>query len=127
MENIKPVRIIDMNDFGWDGTLTIRAPNARKNNEFKNAMSKYLRYERGNMVLKEDVPMGDMEIAMAMSYVRDAPFQTTIEGFLGFCDMLDDQGGDSSALLDTIQRCIMEVDGDSPFADSPSAGTESSE
>jgi hypothetical protein len=83
-------------------------------------------YSRGEPIMKDNIPLGDMEIAMAMSYIRSAPFPTTVNGFLDYCDTIDDNGGDSAALLEAIQKAMLEIDDDSPLSDSPSAETESS-
>jgi len=128
MESIKPVRMIDLAAFGGEGEIEMRAPNMRKQNEFKNTISKYVKVNRNmeSVEMKDELPMGDLEIAMAMSYTWKAPFGTTITGFLNYCDELDENGGDSLALFQAMQKAIAEIDADSPFAGSQSAGTESS-
>ena len=120
MESIKRIITIDLTEYGAEGTIEMRAPSLRKQNEFKNAMGKYLNLGSDRTFeLRDDLPMGDLEIATMMQYVFKAPFRTTVAGFLDFTDEMEPEM--ASALFKRMSAGMQEIDGSSPFADSPSA------
>jgi len=92
-------------------------PSARKQNEFKNQMGRYIKMDKGQKTLADSAPIGDIEIAMAMLYVSKAPFATTVEGFLKYTDDMEPE--QSSALIARLNEAMMEIDGSSPFVGSP--------
>ena len=125
MEILKTVKQIDLADYGMEGVIVMRKPNARKTNEFYNAMGRYMNFGHGQPTLKDNAPLGDIQVATLMQYVYEAPFPTTVEGFLAFTDTMDPDA--SSALWLAINEGMQEVDNGGPLADSPSAETASSE
>lgn len=125
MEQIKRIITIDLAEYGKEGIIEMRSPSLRKQNEFKNAMGKYVKIVQGRQVQMSDaMPLGDLELAMAMQYVFKAPFKTDIESFLNYTDDMDPEK--ASALLARINQGIKEIDENGPFAGSPSAENVSS-
>ena len=119
MEQIKRIISIDLTEYGKEGIVEMRSPSLRKQNEFKNAMGKYVDLNNRDAMLKDTVPMGDLEIATVMQYVFRAPFRTSINGFLEYTDDMEPEA--STALFKRMSEAMREIDGSSPFADSPSA------
>ena len=125
MEEIKRIITINLAEYGKEGIIEMRSPSLRKQNEFKNAMGKYVKVSQNRVIEMSDcVPLGDLEIAMTMQYVSKAPFRTTIEGFLAYTDDMDPDA--ANALMERLNEAIKEIDASSPFADSPSAETATS-
>ena len=126
MEQLKKIITIELADYGMDGQIIMRQPSLRKQNEFKNTMGKYMKFTQGSAPqMSDNVPLGDLEIAMLMQYIYQAPFRTTIEGFLSFTDDMDPAM--AKELMARLNDALKEIDESSPFVSSPSAETESSE
>ena len=125
MEQLKTIIEIDLSEYGKEGTIEMRAPSLRKQNEFKNAMGKYVRMTQNKeMSMSDNIPVGDLEIAMLMQYVFRAPFKADIEGFLSFTDGMEPFF--ANALMKRMNEAIVTIDESSPFVNSPSAETENS-
>lgn len=123
--DIKRSIMIDLRDYGAEGAVEMRKPSLRRQNEFKNQITRYFVINGDEKTLKPDAPIGDLELLMMLQYVYSAPFATTIEGFLRFTDVMDpDQ---ASALLARMNDCTRELIAYSPFVQSPSQETESLE
>ena len=125
METIKRIINIDLKEYGSDGEIVIRMPSARKQNEFLNATSKYVVQSENGRTLKDGAPLGDIQILTMLQYISKAPFSISINGFLDFTDSLEPE--QSIELQRRIEEAIKEVVNGSPFAGSPSMGTDSSE
>lgn len=126
MEEIKRIITIDLAEYGKEGIIEMRSPSLRKQNEFKNAMGKFIRISQGKRVeMSDTVPLGDLEIAMAMQYVYKAPFRTDIQSFLTYTDDMEPEK--ATALLNRLNQGIQEIDESSPFGGSPSAENASSD
>ena len=118
MEEIKRIITIELADYGMEGIIEMRSPSLRKQNEFKNAMGRYIKLSQGRQVqMSDNVPLGDLEIAMAMQYIFKAPFKTDIESFLNYTDEMEPEK--ATALLKRLNEGIKEIDSSSPFVESP--------
>lgn len=122
MEQMKDSIVIELSDYGMTGQIVMMRPNGRKIRDFYNSMGRYINKGRGNeMSLKDDAPLGDIQIATVLQYVYDAPFEATIDGFLGYSDSM--RPGDSARLWADMSANMEVIDKGGPLADSPSAET----
>lgn len=121
---------IDMGEYGKEGEkVVLSKPSFRMQNNIRNQL---LKEGLGNPDDKESRKDRQFDLALyaALSTVRSAPFPVTLEGFLDYCDSLDEveygKGAEFGARLileaEHIQSGKM-----SPFADSRSAEKQSSE
>jgi hypothetical protein len=121
---------IPLGEFGFDGAVTMSKPTFRRVNEARNAISNVTKLRRdGTANVIERTNIGDIAIINVLAYVRTSPFPPTLEGFLDFCDVLDDASiGSAQKLWDRMSDAVEKIEaGDtSPFADSPTQEKESS-
>ena len=118
MEGIKRIISIDLTEYGMEGAIEMRKPSLRRQNEFKNAVSKYIRVSQDRQLsVTETIPMGDLEILMTLQYISKAPFAVTLEGFLEYTDGMEPEC--AVALMDRMGECVKEIDESSPFVGSP--------
>lgn len=103
---------IDLTRYGQPGTVELGAPTFRRRTELSNEMSRRMGIEQGKSGLKIDsIPSGDLNILQRMAYVRSAPFSPTVEGFLEYTDLMDEQDpGSADALWDAICEAIERID-----------------
>ena len=125
MDQVKKVIIINMEEYGMEGLVEMRKPSPRKQNEFKNAVSKYYDFMQGEKTLKADAKIGDLELLMMLQYVARAPFPTTVEGILSYTDKMDPDY--ANEFMAKIEEGTKELIAYSPFVQSQSAGAENSE
>lgn len=113
---------IPLGEFGYEGAIAMSKPSFRRLNDAKNAVSNVtkLRNVDGQAVI-EKTNIGDIEIIGVLAYIRSAPFPPTLEGFLGFCDTLDNaEIGAAQRLWNKMAETAKRIDeGEtSPFVDS---------
>lgn len=114
--NINPQCIIDLTEYGMDGQIVMGPPTLRKRIMFQNGM-------------KDNLPSGDMAIRMLILYVRSAPFELTPNGFLDYCDRMDENRiGSAKDMFTRMEAIAVSIEkGElSPFAESPSQETATS-
>ena len=114
--DVNPQCIIELGEYGTDGRIVMAPPTFRKRIQFQNDSRK-------------ELPSGDMAIRMILLYVKEAPFEPTQDGYLDFCDMLDERNLGAAKDLFTRMEAIavsLEKGEMSPFAPSPSQETASS-
>lgn len=124
MEPIKKVIIIDLSEYGAAGQIVMRKPSPRRQNEFKNQISRF--YDNiQTKTLKPNAALGDMEMLMTLQYISEAPFPINLEGYFQFTDAMDPDYAD--ALNTRIGEAAQELIKYSPFAGSPPQETNPSE
>ena len=124
MEDIKKIIRINLEEYGEEGVIVMRKPSPRKQNMFKNQISKFFS-DFETKTLKPDVALGDMEMLTMLQYISEAPFPITQEGYFDFTDKMDPDYAD--ALNTRIEGAVQELIKYSPFAGSPSQETRTSE
>ena len=105
------IKQIDLSAFGGEGVMEVSLPTLSMKVKLKNELGKRARMKvvDGEQILTYD-DMGDVEILKTLSYVRSAPFQTTVRGFLAYCDSLDAvQVGNGEKLLQAIADAVAEL------------------
>lgn len=121
---------IPLGEFGYDGAVTMSKPTFRRTNDARNAISNVTKLRReGNANVIEKTNIGDIAIINVLAYVRSSPFPPTLDGFLDFCDMLDNANiGSAQKLWDKMSDAVEHIEaGDtSPFVDSPTQVKENS-
>ena len=122
---------IGLERYGVEGQIVLSAPGLRRMNEMKNAVGKSATISRvGGEVTLENALQGDLELLSILVYVEKAPFRPTVEGFLAFCDKLDERNnGDSLVLFEEMKEKVGLIDerSASPLADCPSQETQNSD
>lgn len=122
---------IGLERYGVEGQIVLSAPGLRRMNEIKNAVGKSATISRvGGEVTLENALQGDLELLSILVYVEKAPFRPTVEGFLAFCDKLDERNnGDSLVLFEEMKEKVGLIDerSASPLADCPSQETQNSD
>ena len=120
--------IIDLGEYGKEGIIEMGEPSMRNLTMRDNALGNctVTKMVDGVPVVME-TRIGDADIVNTLVYVRKAPFNNTVKGFLGYCDTM--VPGKDSALFKRMKEIRVEIEEGkaSPFADSPAAGTESSD
>ena len=118
-----------MSDYGQTGTIEMCKPSMRKKVMMKNELGRCTETEvvNGQTVIK-DARVGDAEIVRLMAYVNKAPFQPTLNGFLTYCDQMDEKDfGSAERLYQDIILTVEEIDKEAgPLGDSQPAETPSS-
>lgn len=121
---------IPLGEFGYEGAIAMSKPSFRRLNDAKNAISNVTKLSTVNgQAVVEKTNIGDIEIIGVLAYIRSAPFPPTLEGFLKFCDTLDNaEVGAAQRLWNKMVETVKKVDeGEtSPFADSQDQEKESS-
>lgn len=128
--DVRTVISIDLAEYGGDGIMEMGMPSFRKMNEIRNETSKYIRLMKAkDSAYMEGLQQGDLEILSVLMYVRKAPFTCSIEGWLRFCDRLEENDITAShRLFSRMQEVMREFEAlDSPFAPSQAAESASSE
>lgn len=119
--------IIDLGEYGKEGIIEMGEPSMRNLTMRDNALGNctVTKMVDGVPVVME-TRIGDADIVNTLVYVRKAPFNNTVKAFLDYCDTM--VPGKDSALFKRMKEIRKEIEEgkDSPFADSPAAGTESS-
>ena len=92
MADIQQLTKMDMTEFGMVGEVILGPPTLRRSVETKNALGNCTKTHLvdGKPVIDE-TSLGYVDIIITLSYVRSAPFRPNLEGFLHYCDMLDDK------------------------------------
>ena len=121
MEPIKKVVNIDLSEYGIEGRIEMRKPGPRKLNQMLNDMGAFMQMgPNGEPRLKDDIPFGDLQVAMILRYTYSAPYGNTKESFWEFMDTVEALDVDkANALYKRLADGAKEVADDSPFAGSP--------
>ena len=104
-------KIINLVEFGGEGVVEVAPPTLSKKVALKNELGKRARMKivDGEQTLLYD-DIGDVEVLKALAYVRSAPFPTTLNGFLAYCDKLDEvKNGNGEALFAALNKAVEEV------------------
>lgn len=121
---------IPLGEFGFDGAVTMSKPTFRRVNDARNAISNVTKLRRdGNANVIERTNIGDIAIINVLAYVRTSPFPQTLEGFLNFCDILDEADvGSAQKLWEKMSDAVEKIEAGetSPFAGSQTQEKESS-
>lgn len=130
MVDVQQMTTIDLTEFGMAGEMVIAPPTLRKTIEMKNAMGNCTKTHLvdGKPVVDE-TRLGDVDVIMALAYVRSAPFRITLDGFLSYCDLMDSRSFGSAEKLYERMNEIIDTYRDgakSPFVNSQDQGTENS-
>lgn len=128
--DVKTIVDIDLAEYGGEGIMQMGMPSFRKMNEIRNETSKYIRLMKAkDSAYMEGLQQGDLEILSVLMYVRKAPFTCTIDGWLRFCDRLEENDITAShRLFARMQEVMREFEAlDSPFAPSQEAVNATSE
>lgn len=128
--DVKTIVSIDLAEYGADGIMEMGMPSFRKMNEIRNETSKYIRLMKAkDSAYMEGLQQGDLEILSVLMYVRKAPFTCSIDGWLRFCDKLEQEDITAShRLFSRMQEVMREFEAlDSPFVRSQGAESASSE
>ena len=128
--DIQQLMKIDMAEFGMVGEIILGPPTLRKTIEMKNAMGNCTRTHLvdGKPVI-DDTLLGDVDVIIMLSYVRSAPFKVTLDGFLHYCDLLDEREiGLGQKFYDKLAVMIepYKEGAKSPFVNSQDQATENS-
>lgn len=119
---------VELSDYGGEGTVELCAPSLRKVREAQNIVGKYSKFNtRTGENIVDGSHISDIQIIGLMSYIRKAPFDTTLDGFLDYGDILDEKTpGSATRLMNDLISVARGIDnGDvSPFVPSPEAETE---
>lgn len=122
---------IDMAEFGQEGIVRVAAPTFRKRMEFTNDVSQRLNVEQRKQGIEvKNLPIGDWNILQRMLYIREAPFPTSLDGFLAYTDRMDSEHpGSADAFWEVLGEAIQSIDEgtSSPLEPSQGAGTQSSD
>lgn len=130
MTDIQQLTKLDMTEFGMVGEIILGPPTLRKTVEMKNALGNCTKTHLvdGKPVVDE-TSLGDVDIIITLSYIRTAPFRTDLNGFLHYCDMLDEKEvGLGQKFYDKLAMMIKpyQEGAKSPFVNSQEAVTENS-
>lgn len=120
MEQVKKIITIDLSEYGAEGTITMRKPSPRKQNEYMNALSKYV--DVSTKKILPGAPIGDLELLSVLQYISEAPFKMSVEGLLRFTDDMDPDR--AIEFVEKLKESTKEIAGYSPFAQSPSISPE---
>lgn len=127
----KAVITIDMAKYGQSGMVEVCAPSFRKRTMMSNELTRRIVMEQTRTGTKvQNIPAGDWGIMQKMLYIRTAPFQTDVEGFLAYTDVMDAANpGSADAFWDDLDEAIEKIDSGeaSPLGASPEAGIPSSD
>ena len=125
MDEIKKIVTIDLAAYGMEGTIEMRKPGPRKMNQFLNEMSSVVAIGAdGKPRIKDNVPFGDLQVAMILRYTYKAPYRCTAESFWSFMDTVEAFDVDkANALYARLTEAAKEVAEDSPFAGSQPQAT----
>lgn len=126
------VYTIDLTAYGMpEKELVLSAPTFGRKVAARNASTAKAKVSRnGKETSLTDIGAADQEIIGLLAYVERAPFQVTLQGFMGFMDRLDSvKKGNADHLWDEIIADIRRIaeGNDGPFAGSQQAETEISE
>lgn len=127
--DLKTVFTIDLAEFGGDGLMEMGNPSFRRMNEIKNEATRRARIDPNTNTM-DRVPQGDLEILSVLMYVRKAPFTCTIEGWLRYCDILEEKDPLASYALFERMKDVMNQFEElkrSPFVPSQAQETPSSD
>ena len=120
---------IDLEEYGMpEKTIEMGLPSFRRKVEYRNEIGRMIRLSSGGTA--DNIPIGDMAILKVLKYVNEAHFKTTLDGFMSFCDRLDQREvGTADRLFEAMQEAAnsLEKGENSPFVPSPEAVTDSSE
>lgn len=130
MTDIQQLTRMDMTEFGMVGEVILGPPSFRKKAEMRNALGNCTKTHMvdGTAVVDE-TSLGYVDIIMNLVYIRSAPFRTDLEGFLHYCDLMDEKEiGTAQKFYDKLCMMITPYkDGaKSPFVDSQVQETENS-
>lgn len=127
----KAVISIDMSRYGQSGMVEVCAPSFRKRTAMSNELTRRIVMEQTRTGTKvQNIPAGDWGIMQKMLYVKSAPFQTDVEGFLAYTDIMDASNpGSADAFWDDLDAAIQRIDSGeaSPLDGSQEAGTPTSD
>lgn len=127
MTDIQQLTKIDMSEFGMAGEVILGPPTLRKTIEMKNALGNCTKTHLVNgQPVVDETSLGYVDIIITLSYVRSGPFRTDLDGFLHYCDMLDEKEvGLAQKFYDRIALMTEPYkDGaKSPFVNSQDQGT----
>lgn len=131
MADIQQLMKMDMTEFGMVGEIILGPPTLRKTIEMKNAMGNCTKTHMGpdGKPIIDETRLGDVDIIMNLAYIRNAPFRMDLDGFLHYCDLLDEKEvGLAQRFYDKLVLMIEPYkDGaKSPFVNSQEAVTENS-
>lgn len=127
MTDIQQLMKMDMTEFGMVGEIILGPPTFRKNAEMRNALGNCTKTHLvdGKPVVDE-TSLGYVDIIMNLVYIRSAPFKTDLEGFLHYCDLLDEkETGLAQKFYDRLCQMVTpyKEGAKSPFVDSQAAET----
>lgn len=111
-----------------EGQVVMGEPSMRAIHMATNALGRSTRgHMVGNKFVPDSVQLGDANLIEVLMYVRKAPFQTTVDGFLEYCDQME--APLDTALFGEMKMFAEEIEqgGLSPFGTSQAVGTPSSE
>lgn len=122
--DVRPSITIDLNDLGFSEPVIMGPMSFRKRQMLKNYLGSISKKDENGTDLDLG-HSGDIETAVALAYIRSAPFDTSIDGFLNKCDELDERlPGAGSELFRRISEAAAEIGGGkdlSPFVSSRGA------
>lgn len=123
---------IDLTEYGDENAKIVLAPmSGSARNRMLNEVGRCCNVpmKKGTIPTMDRVASGDVQIIMLMAYVKSAPFEPTLKGFLGYMDKLDEKEiGKGCELQDRIAAEVEKIaKGDlSPLSNSQAAETPSS-
>lgn len=128
MEALKKVVRIDLREYGMEGEIELRKPGPRKINQLLNDVGSFVQMgPDGTPQLKDNIPFGDLQVAMILRYTAKAPYGNNANSFWEFMDVVEAFDVDkANALYKRLVEAAKEVSEDSPFAGSPPQETENS-
>ena len=130
MIDVNPTREIDLAEYGGEGMLTMGLPSFRRFTAAKNEISRMSTLTAGKETKMGGISQGDIQIISVMMYVRTAPFTPTVDGWLAYCDRLEQKDPSASyRLFDRMEATMKELESSqaSPFSRSRGAETGISE
>lgn len=123
---------IELSEYGGEGRIELAPPSFRRQTETKTDIARYTKTKVVNgKAVVDSIDYGMAEIAILLQFVRKAPFPINAEGFLEYCDSLDEKDTkNSSELFKKIYEVageIKEGNAGSPFVGLQDQATVSSE
>lgn len=100
---------LDLAKYRAKGEVVLALPSFRKIVQMRNRSVRAQVSKDGAELVAEN--SGDLEVMATLCYVRSAPFETDLDSFLNFCDMLD-EGWPGSAMrfYDDMRVAIADLD-----------------
>lgn len=103
--------VIELNEYGIDGEITLEPLNFRRRRQFENNIGKAVHYRNGRMDVVESQDLGDLTVYKVMAYITSAPFgYGRIDGFYSFMDRVDQKSGKAEELFQRLQDEVKKLE-----------------